>query len=459
MNELAFATDIRPGAPDETLRLAVLGSRQRWQQFGLLAADFVFETDALGNFSFLAPEHLLGWPAASLLGRPAAALLAEPAGTDPFQFTTAAERRHTWLRHASGEPVCVAITSKAMLDDAGGLHGIRGIGIDVTQQERASLVAAATIRRSAVLDHILGRLRQEMLAPRMMRAALDAVMRALGCPGTAILDLKQDSPHTLHDVGLPAPDLGPVAAELASPSDETRTLTLPGGEQLLATFCSTRFGERAVLLAWRDAGARPWDADDLALANSVAGIVRIVLEHESIQRELARQARTDPLTGLLNRRAFLEESARRLDRLERDGLHGTILFIDLDHLKQLNDRRGHEHGDAALLLVSGLLQRTFRPSDLIARIGGDEFAVWLDNADSFTAAERAEGLRIAMPAEVAHLSEGESGGVTLSTGIATRSPGSDETLDQMIFRADQAMYEVKRGGRGYWRVSPEPPLQ
>ena len=130
----------------------------------------------------------------------------------------------------------------------------------------------------------------------------------------------------------------------------------------------TRFGERAVLLAWREPGARAWDADDLTLAGSIAGVVRIVLEHEAIQRELARQARTDPLTGLLNRRAFLDEATRRVDRLERDGLPGTLLFVDLDRLKQVNDRLGHEVGDSALVLTAGLLTRTFRPGDLVARL-------------------------------------------------------------------------------------------
>ena len=159
------------------------------------------------------------------------------------------------------------------------------------------------------------------------------------------------------------------------------------------------------------------------------------------------------MTGLLNRRAFLEEAGRRLDRLEKEELPATLMFIDLDRLKQLNDRAGHEAGDSALLLTSALLRRTFRPTDLIARLGGDEFAIWLDGADAFTAAERAEGLRLATPVEFAHLSGGEAEGVGMSIGIATRQPRMDETLEHLIQRADQAMYEVKRNGRGHWRVS------
>ena len=125
----------------------------------------------------------------------------------------------------------------------------------------------------------------------------------------------------------------------------------------------------------------------------MTGVIRMVLEHEAIQRELARQARTDPLTGLLNRRAFMEEAGRRIDRLDREVIPGTLIFMDLDRLKPLNDRLGHEAGDAALMLTADLLRRTFRPTDLVARLGGDEFALWMDGSDELTAAERAESLR------------------------------------------------------------------
>ncbi len=454
MNQAAHTPDVTPESEADTLRLALLESRQRWRQFGAIAADLVFETDALGNLTFIAPERVLGWPAGVLLGRPASALLADGGGPDPFRFTAPLHRRHTWMRSAHGDPVCMALTIVPMQDDAGRHRGVRGTAVNVTERERADSATAAALRRGEVLDHILTRMRQEVLAPRMMRAVLDALMRALGCPGACVIDLRAADPClVLHGIGAPGPDLSPAVPALIEDGAATRTQALADGTQVLACPCSTRFGDRAALVVWRRAGGRVWDADDLTLVAAVSGVVRIVLEHEAIQRELARQARTDPLTGLLNRRAFLEEATRRLDRLERDGVCATLLFIDLDRLKQLNDRHGHEAGDAALTLVSALLHRTFRPTDLVARLGGDEFAVWLDGADSLTAAERAEGLRLATPGELAHLTEGETEGVTLSIGIATRAPGTDETLDQMMYRADQAMYEVKRSGRAHWRVS------
>ncbi|MDP9096278.1 MAG: GGDEF domain-containing protein, partial [Pseudomonadota bacterium] len=231
------------------------------------------------------------------------------------------------------------------------------------------------------------------------------------------------------------------------------TKVLQDGTAVLACRSTTRFSHTAVLAIWRPAREHGWDADDMQLINSLTALVRLILEHETIQRELARQARTDSLTGLLNRRAFIEEAQRRIDRLEREGLPGTLMFVDLDRLKPLNDRLGHEAGDAALMLTSTVLRRMVRPSDLVARLGGDEFALWLDGFDGLTAAERAEHLRLTFPHDAAEFTEPGHSGLTMSIGIACREPGCGEELDDVIQRADLAMYEVKRNGGGHWRVS------
>ena len=191
------------------------------------------------------------------------------------------------------------------------------------------------------------------------------------------------------------------------------------------------------------------------MISAAASLIRMVLEHEAIQQEMARQARTDPLTGLLNRRAFLEEMARHIDRLDRDDQPGTLMFADLDYFKPVNDRLGHEMGDQVLLRTANMLRDTLRPSDLVARLGGDEFALWMDGADHMTAAERADRLCREVPRELRAIVETEGPTPTVSIGIATRRAGSGEPVDNLLRRADRAMYEVKRTGRGHWRVAAE----
>jgi diguanylate cyclase (GGDEF)-like protein/PAS domain S-box-containing protein len=443
----------------DPLRSALLDSRQRWRDLVTLAADIAFETDAAGRFVFVAPAEALGWQADTLLGQPAALLLADRANGaefDPFRVVAPVRARRAWLRRQDGSLVCLSFAAAPLLDSAGSVVGARGLGQDVTEQDGSHASVAAALRRAEVMDHILWRMRHEVLAPRMMAVVLEALTGATGAEGTAVIDMLGDgvSPTLLHSAGRPAPSvLHPALLLLEQGGPDGGHALAPDGRPVLVCQCQTRFGEQAGLVLWRAPDGRPWDDDDRATVVSTSILVRVVLEHESIQREMARQARTDPLTGLLNRRAFLDEVARRIDRLDREGLPGTLMFIDLDNFKALNDTRGHDVGDEALCITANLLRATVRPSDLVARLGGDEFALWLDGTDDLSAAERAEMLRTEGPRALAHLSDAEGPAVTMSIGIAARWPGRGEDIEVLIHRADQVMYEVKRSGRGHWRVA------
>lgn len=439
-------------AMGEELRFTLLESRQRWRAFGALAADLLFETDGAGLLTFVAPDLVLGHAATALVGTDPAALLLNGGGANPF-VQAGSPRRRVWLQTAEGRAVCMEMTTEAVPES--GDARVRGVAVDVTERERREIATAAALRRAEALEKILNRMRQEVQAPRMMTAMLEEMLQAFGSEGAVIVDMTVDAAApVLHAAGkrMPLVTLGAVLPQLDTDGSELQVVALVDGGSALCCQCTTRFGTRAAVLTWRAAPARAWDADDQGLVAAVMGVARIVLEHETIHRELARQARTDPLTGLLNRRAFLEETARRLDRLEREVLPGTLIFIDLDRLKQVNDSLGHEAGDEAIILCAELLTRTFRPTDLVARLGGDEFAVWLDGADTFTAAERAEDLRLTTPATLGHLTAGLEP-MGMSIGIATREPGTGEALEDLMGRADAAMYAVKHNGRGHWRVS------
>ncbi len=446
----------------EPLRSALFDSRQRWREFVLLTADFVFETDMAGRFTFIGPDPVLGWPAPALLGRSGSEILAEPAAqNNVFLPAAIRQRRQVWLRRQDGSLACLRATTTPMTDVEGRIVGQRGSGIEITEEEdrRGEIITA--LRRNEVIDHILWHIRQEMLATNMARAGLGALCSALGAEGGAVIDLHRDATiewradpvrHQTTDV---PEEFVEVALEHLCRPHQAGPMPVAGplGERLLVSSCAARLGGAAAVVLWRGITGRDWEPEDRAVMAAAVGILRLVLEQESIQQDMARQARTDPLTGLFNRRAFVEEVERRIGRLDRERLPGTIIFVDVDNFKSVNDRLGHEAGDQALVITATLLRATVRPTDLVARFGGDEFALWLDGADEFSASERAEALCARGPDELAHLAAGEAAPISLSIGIATRWPNEGLDLDHLMRRADQAMYNVKRTGRGRWRVA------
>jgi diguanylate cyclase (GGDEF)-like protein len=454
--------DVRPRSSaqtEATLRDALLDSRQRWRDLVTMGADLAYETDEQGRFVFIIPDPSLGWSTATLLGQPAELLLAggtNANGFNPFRVTAPVRRRRAWLNRTNGGAALLAFSAAPLFDAAGRIAGTRGIGVDWTCYDEHEGRVATALRRGEVLDHILWRMSQEVLAPHMMQAALDTLTNALGAEGAAVIDLHSKAGSVLlHRAGGAAEEVQPAAAALLAEASGPADTTGDDGRPIVVAVCHTRVGPHAGLALWRSPGSRGWDHEDKLLVDAAASLIRMVLENEAFQREMVQQAQTDPLTGLLNRRAFLADIARRIDRLDRDDQTGTLMFVDLDHFKAVNDRLGHEAGDQVLECTAKILRDTLRPSDLVARLGGDEFALWMDGADHMTAAERAERLCQEIPRALREIAGTEELTPTVSIGIATRQAGSNEPIDSLISRADRAMYEVKRTGRGHWRVSME----
>jgi diguanylate cyclase (GGDEF)-like protein len=153
----------------------------------------------------------------------------------------------------------------------------------------------------------------------------------------------------------------------------------------------------------------------------------------------------DVLTGCLNRRALMRLAAQELARSERTGLPLTVVAIDLDHFKSVNDTFGHAGGDATLCAVVALLQDRLRPVDVVARTGGEEFLLLLPDTDAVSGAKVVEGLRQAIDAMELEY-EGRVIRTTMSAGVTQGIPRSD-SWTAIMNRADRALYGAKHGGR------------
>lgn len=207
-------------------------------------------------------------------------------------------------------------------------------------------------------------------------------------------------------------------------------VTVLGSLQLYGVAADWTWGDDAGLAA----GAFEAVMLSLGLAERAASVRR--------QRDQARVlAQTDPLTGVLNRRAWRERMHAELADGSGPGL--SVLYLDLDHFKRVNDRLGHEGGDRVLQLFVEVLRQALREHDLIGRYGGEEFVVGLIAADTAEACAIAERIRVGLDARAGAVGIGLP--LTVSIGVATRRAG--EALDPLLRRADAALYAAKDGGR------------
>jgi diguanylate cyclase (GGDEF)-like protein len=263
--------------------------------------------------------------------------------------------------------------------------------------------------------------------------------------GLAIIDLSPDAANSpvaycLGVAGVGTTDLG--QALLTAAADRPSYTVGKDKRPILAcplVFPPARPGG---LLLWRAPRSRPWTDGDLALATSVAMLLLVAIGGGMGQIGI------DRLTGIPNRRWFLDETDRHIDRLDLDVRVGTLLLVDIDDLRHVNLALGRAEGDRVLVRLANQLRAMVRATDLVARVGADEFAVWLNGMDHLTAAERADSLCTGRLFR--DLADGT--GVTFSIGIASRAPGSAEDVRTLLRRAHMAAREVKVRGGGGWRV-------
>lgn len=440
----------RDATLESNIRIALTESRTRFKDLVDVAADFAWETDKDGRFSYISARGALGYQPEELLGQsPESLLMAPETAPSPLPFHANGTLRNVelWVRTHKGDAACILISAMSIPGGDNQLSGARGIAIDVTEERHRQSELARLKIRERLVAYIVDALRNEVAPEDMLHAAATALGRSTSADSCIVQVREQNGPALEFVAYGAAPDPNLVERALDHIQDE-KSLVSGQIDRHHYLGISTGYGvvKNGSILLWRSDMTADWDEDERALLKAVEPQFGIVFRQITDQHELERLSRTDELTGLGNRRAFIEDLKREIQRYERTGVNGALLYMDLDNFKPINDDFGHEKGDEALTQIGRIITSSTRTYDLVCRLGGDEFAAWLEGADEKIAKSRANTFLEKLNAWRRE-NLGESNQFGMSIGIALFTAGQNESVDGLIARADAAMYNAKKCGK------------
>lgn len=203
----------------------------------------------------------------------------------------------------------------------------------------------------------------------------------------------------------------------------------------------TGLDDETISVQAMQAGAQDYLIKGQVDSNLLVRSIRYSIERQQLLAELQAMSLFDGLTGLYNQRGFLNLAEQHLKLAQRTNKGFLIAFLDLDGLKQINDKFGHQEGNQALVETANILKETFRHSDIIARIAGDEFVVLAIDVSDDSAEIITDRLLKKLNA---HNAKNDLYGLSISLGIACYDPKNPCSIDEMLSQADALMYEQKR---------------
>jgi len=444
---------------DHNLRAALVDSRQRYKDLVEISSDFAWETGPTGQFVFVSTAGALGYDPDELVGRPADRFLVVPEGLDivsPFVAREPMQGVEVRFRRADGEVSTLEASAAPLFDDKGRWSGARGVCRDVTEARQRDAALTRARSRERLTTYIVRAMRDEIEPARMLDAAAEALSRALSADGCALYRIVPGAGLDLA-VGIGENVPTRVVDDLREAIVQTREPVVAEIEEgaALAHQLSYHQEMNGTVALWRAGRDAVWDDEEVALLVEVADQLGIALQQVAAHEHLRTLSSTDAMTGLLNRRGFDDAFASRMELAGTGAAVGTLAYVDLDNFKKVNDTLGHQVGDRALIHVADMLIRESRGGDLVARLGGDEFAMWMEGADAAAASARAERI-LATARELEQFSGDSDHPLGLSIGMAIRDAGSQESCEALVGRADAVMYEIKHGGKGWYRIAGTP---
>jgi diguanylate cyclase (GGDEF)-like protein/PAS domain S-box-containing protein len=390
----------------------------------------------------------LGYSRTELIGKRSFHDLLTSDSRQRFKASYAEFVVHGQMKDADYELVCrdgtilpVSLAATAIRSGDGAFLQGRMTVYDVTERKRVERLLRESERE---LHRLLDNLQNAVVvhgADTAIRYANPAAARLLGLGLDQILGKAAIDPywHFVREDGaaMPVEDY-PVSRVL---SEKTPLLDYMVGVKVSPVEAPR----------WMLTSAVPDLNEDGSIRQVIVSFVDIS-ERKRLEQELEHLSRTDVLTGLSTRRHFMQLAEHEVKRLMRHGGPLSVLMLDVDHFKSINDVYGHHIGDAVLSTIGAITKRALRSVDIAGRLGGEEFAIVLPAADREHALEVAERLRQAIAAAEIPVKDGATISVTVSIGVA-ESTVADTDIAELLKRADQAMYDAKHAGRNQVRAA------
>ena len=458
--EAVMQCNVRETSGLKKAEAALRESERRCSDIAENAREWIWEVDAAGRYTFSSNvvEKILGYRAEEILGKYFYDLF-HPEDREELKraaseaFNTKQPFREFLNRnvHKSGRTVWLSTSGIPLLDDSGNLLGYRGADADITEM----IITAESLRE------------REDLFRSVAQSALDAII------------VTDDNGNIL---------LWNHAAEslFGYSTDETigkqLTMIIPErfrtahakGMQKYVSSGKTKVMGRHYEIMVRNREGREFPAE-ISVSSWTSkgnifftGIVRDITVRKQLEEKMHALCNTDELTGLLNRRGFLTLAQKHIEIARRNKRNFSLLYLDLNDMKKINDTFGHRAGDQALIDIADVLRKTFRAADIIARIGGDEFTVLITETrvsaiENIIDQHIQDNLRM----HNEHAEEGRT--LSVSMGMVHYDAEQPCTLEELLARADELMYEhkqglketmpssigVKREERGYERYNAE----
>lgn len=338
---------------------------------------------------------------------------------------------------AQGEPVWVSTTVVLRRDAQGRPVGLQGCDQDINTRHRLVLSLQAAERRHRLLtEHAQSILYTIDPAGRLTYVS-PSWQALLGHPPDEVMG--RDFRPFVH------PEDVPLCEDFLARTLRERRVLPPLTYRVWHRDGSIRY-HRSVLAPVFD--------DDGRLQAVVGNAIDVTTDIE-LRAQLERVATHDALTGVANRRLFIEQVQREVERNRRNGAGLGLLMLDLDHFKDVNDTHGHAAGDAVLIAFVQRCRAALRPSDVLGRLGGEEFAAVLPQVSREQLQAVAERVRHEVARQPYALPDGTVRTVTVSIGAAVALPAEDS--DALLQRADRALYAAKHGGRDRVVLDPTAP--